>query len=174
MNAGAAQSTAAIASVFQDDRHSGTKRRSFNSKNMGSARNPDSGKHVDSIDDRLPLGDPSVENMNMMNDEDSAIADDLLPTDYPIGVNNSKARRASEGSHLSKVEGKRSSGELRCEKCGKGYKHSSCLTKHLSVSSDPFVSQLLAFHLHPFLPTYFIHHLVLTLLLLIILPLELT
>jgi hypothetical protein len=49
---------------------------------------------------------------------------------------NSKARnrRASEGSRLSKGEGKRASGsDLRCEKCGKGYKHSSCLTKHLSV-----------------------------------------
>jgi hypothetical protein len=49
---------------------------------------------------------------------------------------NSKARnrRASEGSRLSKGEGKRPSGsDLRCEKCGKGYKHSSCLTKHLSV-----------------------------------------
>lgn len=52
---------------------------------------------------------------------------------------NSKARirRASEGSRLSKGEGKRTSGaELRCEKCGKGYKHSSCLTKHLSVSHN--------------------------------------
>lgn len=54
---------------------------------------------------------------------------------------NSKARirRASEGSRLSKGEGKRASGtELKCEKCGKGYKHSSCLTKHLSVSHNLF------------------------------------
>ena len=42
-------------------------------------------------------------------------------------------RRASEGAYLSKSDGKRVSGELRCEKCGKGYKHSSCLTKHLLV-----------------------------------------
>lgn len=47
----------------------------------------------------------------------------------------SRIRRASEGSRLAKGEGKRTSGsELRCEKCGKGYKHSSCLTKHLSVA----------------------------------------
>jgi hypothetical protein len=48
---------------------------------------------------------------------------------------NSKARnrRASEGSRLSKGDGKRSGSDLRCEKCGKGYKHSSCLTKHLLV-----------------------------------------
>ncbi|KAL5115401.1 hypothetical protein ACEQ8H_006701 [Pleosporales sp. CAS-2024a] len=44
----------------------------------------------------------------------------------------SRNRRASEGSRVSKGEGKRASGsDLRCEKCGKGYKHSSCLTKHL-------------------------------------------
>ena len=56
---------------------------------------------------------------------------------------NSKARirRASEGSRLNKGDGKRSGGgaELRCEKCGKGYKHSSCLTKHLSVSHPSFI-----------------------------------
>jgi len=50
----------------------------------------------------------------------------------------SRIRRASEGSRLSKGDGKRTSGsELRCEKCGKGYKHSSCLTKHLSVALSP-------------------------------------
>lgn len=45
----------------------------------------------------------------------------------------SRMRRASEGQHLMK-DGKKSSGnDLKCEKCGKGYKHSSCLTKHLFV-----------------------------------------
>ncbi|ETI21859.1 hypothetical protein G647_05928 [Cladophialophora carrionii CBS 160.54] len=43
----------------------------------------------------------------------------------------SRNRRASEGSHLIKGEGKKSAAELRCDTCGKGYKHSSCLTKHL-------------------------------------------
>lgn len=38
-------------------------------------------------------------------------------------------RRASEGSYL--VKGSSKKGELRCDTCGKGYKHSSCLTKHL-------------------------------------------
>ncbi|KAK5958704.1 hypothetical protein OHC33_000547 [Knufia fluminis] len=38
-------------------------------------------------------------------------------------------RRASEGSHLVKGNSKKS--ELRCDTCGKGYKHSSCLTKHM-------------------------------------------
>ena len=48
----------------------------------------------------------------------------------------SRMRRASEGSHLVKGDGKRiSGGDLKCDKCGKGYKHSSCLTKHLYVQS---------------------------------------
>jgi hypothetical protein len=50
------------------------------------------------------------------------------------GNSKSRVRRASEGSRLGKGDGKRSGSELRCEKCGKGYKHSSCLTKHLSVT----------------------------------------
>lgn len=46
-----------------------------------------------------------------------------------------RARRASEGSRLSKADSKRGPApELRCDKCGKGYKHSSCLSKHLWVS----------------------------------------
>lgn len=53
--------------------------------------------------------------------------------EHEKGNSKSRIRRASEGSR--KAEGKRTSGsELKCEKCGKGYKHSSCLTKHLSVS----------------------------------------
>ena len=61
----------------------------------------------------------------------------VLVDEHPHGVNDgrlrARARRASEGAHVLKSDGKRSSGELRCEKCGKGYKHSSCLTKHLLV-----------------------------------------
>lgn len=43
-----------------------------------------------------------------------------------------RIRRASESSTLAKK--KAGNGELKCDTCGKGYKHSSCLTKHLSVS----------------------------------------
>lgn len=51
-----------------------------------------------------------------------------------------KARRASEGTRLTRSDRRRSTaGELRCDKCGKGYKHGSCLQKHLSV---PFASSL--------------------------------
>ena len=41
-----------------------------------------------------------------------------------------KVRRASDGTRLTKKE-KAATGELKCEHCGKGYKHGSCLTKHL-------------------------------------------
>lgn len=74
------------------------------------------------------------------------------------GNSKSRVRRASEGSRLIKGEGKRSHGsELKCEKCGKGYKHSSCLTKHLSVALCPLSSYispwlemdaLLSLHMH--------------------------
>ena len=59
---------------------------------------------------------------------------------------NRRVRRASEGAHVllgggDSEERSRGKGgvELKCDKCGKGYKHSSCLTKHL------FVHPLLAF-----------------------------
>lgn len=74
----------------------------------------------------------SFAGMNDHEDGESAVTDEN-PCLTTNGPSRSRARRASEGAHLSKSEGKRSSGELRCEKCGKGYKHSSCLTKHLLV-----------------------------------------
>ncbi|KAJ5574235.1 uncharacterized protein N7459_008662 [Penicillium hispanicum] len=39
-------------------------------------------------------------------------------------------RRASEGAQM-KTDGKRAPADLRCERCGKGYKHGSCLSKHM-------------------------------------------
>lgn len=70
---------------------------------------------------------------------DSAIAEGYGPEVKGLG-----RRRASEGAHTvpgGTPEGStpgrgsraRSGSELKCEKCGKGYKHSSCLTKHLFV-----------------------------------------
>jgi hypothetical protein len=66
-------------------------------------------------------------------DENTAV-DGHFPAGKPISTKN-RNRRASEGSHLMKGEGKRVSTELRCDQCGKGYKHSSCLTKHMCVYS---------------------------------------
>lgn len=65
--------------------------------------------------------------------EGSAVVDGPATLESEGGIMKTRARRASEGAHLSRSDGKRSSGELRCEKCGKGYKHSSCLAKHLLV-----------------------------------------
>jgi hypothetical protein len=80
---------------------------------------------------------------------ENAIDDDAIEMSAEEGDTKSDAqqariRRASDGQPLTK-EGKKSNRvELRCEKCGKGYKHSSCLTKHLFVSLFPRVPLLLA------------------------------
>jgi hypothetical protein len=55
--------------------------------------------------------------------------EDEAPSDRKLST-KARNRRASEGAFL-KGEGKRAASELRCDTCGKGYKHSSCLTKHL-------------------------------------------
>lgn len=79
---------------------------------------------------------------------DSAIDDDLndMSADEDEDgnvVQKSRIRRASDGQPLVKEGRKSHRVELRCDKCGKGYKHSSCLTKHLFVP---------AFLPHPFRP----------------------
>jgi hypothetical protein len=79
----------------------------------------------------------------------SAIADgppmESLP-EVEKGSGKARIRRASEGSQLRKGESKKASGsELRCETCGKGYKHSSCLTKHLYVFPYPHTFTLRTF-----------------------------
>lgn len=84
-----------------------------------------------------PAGHDSalIDDDELMQDGNDAL-DGIPRGRVDRGASKARARRASEGAHLSKSEGKRASGELRCEKCGKGYKHSSCLTKHLSVCPD--------------------------------------
>lgn len=77
----------------------------------------------------------------------SAIVETSFLEVLPEDVNNiskARARRASEGSVLRK-EGKRlASGELRCDTCGKGYKHSSCLNKHLLVAPHKHLTYVFA------------------------------
>ena len=41
-----------------------------------------------------------------------------------------RMRRASDGTRLTKKE-KAATGDLKCDSCGKAYKHGSCLTKHM-------------------------------------------
>ena len=146
MNASGVTNTVAVAAALQEEMPGVSKRRSFNSKIMGSGRGSEPGKHFAAGHDRHLQQDALGNDGNIMVDDDSAVADDFMTIENYGTVSKAKARRASEGSHRTKGEGKRSSGELRCEKCGKGYKHSSCLTKHLSVSSGPSVLQPSALH----------------------------
>ncbi|CAK7275264.1 hypothetical protein SEPCBS57363_006592 [Sporothrix epigloea] len=93
----------------------------------------------------LPLPSPpaSLPTRKFLTADSSAIDDDLndmsdgdlepasLSDASAIALELARARLASDGQSLLK-EGRRSSRmELRCKQCGKGYKHSSCLTKHL-------------------------------------------
>ncbi|EGR50648.1 uncharacterized protein TRIREDRAFT_75918 [Trichoderma reesei QM6a] len=66
--------------------------------------------------------------------DSSAIDDDsneLSADEAAAHQDQSRIRRASDGQPLTKDGKKSSRVEVRCETCGKGYKHSSCLTKHL-------------------------------------------
>ena len=133
MNASAVNSAAAVAAALQEELPGVSKRRSFTMRNTGNSRGLEHNKNSNSAQDSYPFSGTFKGAENPLADDESAIADDFLSADNPGIGSKTKARRASEGSYLTKGEGKRSSGELRCEKCGKGYKHSSCLTKHLSV-----------------------------------------
>ena len=81
--------------------------------------------------------------------DESAIEDDQndeVDDEENNGLNKSRTRRASEGQQLMKGDGKKAhASDLRCEKCGKGYKHSSCLTKHLFV---PTLLSYILFHIY--------------------------
>lgn len=68
--------------------------------------------------------------------QESAIDDDsndMSADEGGSGLQTARIRRASDGQPLTKEGRKSNRVELRCAKCGKGYKHSSCLTKHLCV-----------------------------------------
>lgn len=74
--------------------------------------------------------------------QESAIEDDLNMSgdEGDLSFDKSQVRRASDGQPLTKEGRKSNRPELRCETCGKGYKHSSCLTKHLFVlPPSPFL-----------------------------------
>ncbi|EAA27147.3 hypothetical protein GE21DRAFT_4350 [Neurospora crassa] len=74
-----------------------------------------------------------------VNMQDSAIDDEVHMSgdegdnsnNSSSGASKSRNRRASDGQPAPKESRRINRPELRCEKCGKGYKHSSCLTKHL-------------------------------------------
>lgn len=91
--------------------------------------------------DSLPSPPASLPNKSVLEAKrevtDSAIDDDsneLSADEAAAHQDQSRIRRASDGQPLTKDGKKSSRVEVRCETCGKGYKHSSCLTKHLLVS----------------------------------------
>ncbi|KAL7909646.1 hypothetical protein GGI35DRAFT_390563 [Trichoderma velutinum] len=87
--------------------------------------------------DGLPSPPASLPNKSLLEAkreaQDSAIDDDSneLSADEAAHLDQARIRRASDGQPLTKDGKKSSRVEVRCETCGKGYKHSSCLTKHL-------------------------------------------
>lgn len=69
-----------------------------------------------------------------INVQESAIDDgDRSGDEGEKAFQKARMRRASDGQPLVKEGRKSNRPELRCDQCGKGYKHSSCLTKHLFV-----------------------------------------
>lgn len=92
------------------------------------------GSRFSTTEDKVPDGTPEG---NHAQRRRSAINDGNPSLSGPQTSRNStraRSRRASEGSPLLKSERRRESGtELRCETCGKAYKHSGCLTKHMFV-----------------------------------------
>jgi hypothetical protein len=69
--------------------------------------------------------------------QESTMDDDLNDAFPDMGedrVGDESVGRIGDGQSQAKEGRKSNRAELRCDKCGKGYKHSSCLTKHLLVS----------------------------------------
>lgn len=79
---------------------------------------------------RSSSGGKSDRNESAIDDDQN---DEDMDEEETTGFKQSRTRRASEGQHLMKDGKKPNGSDLKCEKCGKGYKHSSCLSKHLFV-----------------------------------------
>ncbi|KAF7949038.1 hypothetical protein EAE96_008212 [Botrytis aclada] len=101
-----------------------TRRATMRSGPMGSLPSPPSSLPTHRI--RLTMksgrGESAIDDDN--NDEEMEDEEDDEFT-------KNRMRRASEGSQLLKDGKKANANDLKCDKCGKGYKHSSCLSKHL-------------------------------------------
>ena len=157
MTSTVANNAAAIAAAINgnDEKSLGTSlsnRRSLTLKYNGGIRASESAMAENTAGLMSESGYVQNQNGGRRPERDESAIDDGLLAEGNNGTNSKgRARRASEGAYLSKSEGKRASGELRCEKCGKGYKHSSCLTKHLSVFPSSLSSTLCSgeYHLQP-------------------------
>ena len=85
-----------------------------------------------SLNDGMPSMPSSLpHHVSLPENSGSAVADGpALNSFQSVDKTKNRARRASDGTHLTKKE-KAAAGELKCEHCGKAYKHGSCLNKHL-------------------------------------------
>jgi hypothetical protein len=126
-----------LAAAIPGSSRRNTMSRGVGSKAAGMATPPSS----------LPTHRLSLMASRKMERDESAIEDDQnddLDDEEASSFDKSRMRRASEGQPLSKGDGKKAHpNDLRCDKCGKGYKHSSCLTKHLFVPT--FLSRIIPF-----------------------------
>lgn len=84
-----------------------------------------------------PASMPAQKLLNMerhLEQSDSAVDDqeNASPEESETS-DKARLRRGSDGQPLVKEGRKFNRPEIHCQHCGKGYKHSSCLTKHLFV-----------------------------------------
>lgn len=130
--ANSAAAAAATAAVLNETGQLGTSpATTAHRRGLSSRRGADAASVGASSNFGSYMGRSGAERKNSPN---NTAVDGASTTTKPISMRH-RSRRASEGSHLIKGEGKRSATELKCDRCGKGYKHSSCLTKHMCVYS---------------------------------------
>jgi hypothetical protein len=78
-----------------------------------------------------PMPSSLPHHVSLPENSSSAVVDGpALSSFQSVDKTKNRARRASDGTRLTKKE-KAAAGELKCEHCGKAYKHGSCLNKHL-------------------------------------------
>ena len=137
----ATNAAAALAAALREHGHASASSTNTHRRSLGSRKALESasmgtssgmGGHFPRTTHGSGSGNALDHNLAHESIEDNAI-DDVVPAEKEMG-SKSRNRRASEGSYLAKGEGKRVTSELHCDTCGKSYKHSSCLTKHLYVS----------------------------------------
>lgn len=129
INAASSAAAAAAAAVLSENKQLGTSPATSHRRGVSSRRGAESTSVGGASNFGSYMGRGGSERKNSPNGVDG-----VSITTKPVSTKN-RSRRASEGSHLVKGEGKRSTTELKCDRCGKGYKHSTCLTKHMCVYS---------------------------------------
>lgn len=140
INSATAATTAhAVAAVLRDQGEASVRHTTSHRKSLGSRKGQESTSMGDPSSIGTYFSETALASGTVHHDGQRKAA--TGPTDENVVeedhgpeksvTSKGRNRRASEGSHLAKADGKSLPLELRCDTCGKGYKHSSCLTKHL-------------------------------------------